>query len=437
MSMFRQVLGAILNVGEERPSRPASGAVDDAAAQVDRARAALGAAERDTAEARARLAEREAALSTAEEAFDNEASDEHGAAVLAARNSRDLAKLQHDRAERRELAAREALALAERAAERSRVEAQLEEAERRHQDAVQAERRRRAERIAEHPARAVLEAIRLAEQRERQATAEHEKARAALDASTAELAALEEQVQAVAPDRAEELRARAERRTAAARDELAERAALAAARERIDPSVDLVIAGEALIRKGLADIDAAVEDARDSAKRARELGADVKAIGTFHKLAHVQHAQFLALPEKARHWYNHSRFMGYTCGAETQVGMGGNPVKPSYRFELNVPSSGGGDATDTRDASEKVNRWLNCDTTDDVREASREIAERREAERLAHFKATYVPPPPGGLVVRADGTVEPRRLAPDLTPTRYGAGAVPPEAGTRIHSARN
>lgn len=434
---IRSMLGAILNVGEARPSIPAPSAVDDAAARVDRARAVLEATERDAAETGARLAEREAQLATIEAAFDAEPTDEHGQAVIGARNARDLAKLQADRAARRAQQAREALAQAEHEAERARLEAQLEEAERRHHAALAAERSASAERIAAHPARAILEAIRSAEERAARATAEHEKAGTTLEAAAAELAELEAKVMAIAPDRAEELRARAAQRAGEKRDDLAERASLAAAKVRFMPSVELVIAGEALIRKSLAAIEAAVDDARADAKRAQELGADIKPIGTFHKLAHVQHAQFLALPEQARHWHNHSRLMGFTCGASMQLGAGGHPVQPAYRFEVNVPSSGGGDATNTHDAGEKIGRWLNCTTSNDVRAASQEIEERREAERLAHFKATYVPPPPGGLRFRADGTVEPISTPPDLTPTKYGPGAAHPGVFGRVVSPRN
>ncbi|MGK4002815.1 hypothetical protein WMF31_09345 [Sorangium sp. So ce1036] len=241
---------------------------------------------------------------------------------------------------------------------------------------------------------------------------------------------------AIAPDRAEELRARAERRSGETRDDLAERASLAAAKARFMLSVELVIAGEALIRKNLADIAAAVESARDDAKWAQKLGADVKPIGNFHKLAHVQHAQFLALPEKARHWYGHSRFLGYTCGVSMQLGAGGNPETPAYRFELSPPSSGGGDATNTRDAKEKIDRWLNCTTADEARAVSQEIDAKREAEKLARFKATYAPPPPGGLCFRADGTVQPRELPPDLTPTKQESGDTSAGTTTRYMSFR-
>src|SRR5690606_34768065 len=70
---------------------------------------------------------------------------------------------------------------------------------------------------------------------------------------------LESRVVALAPDRAEERRASAEPRVEAARAELTERASLAAARERLTPSVDLVIAAEALIRQALGRIDAEVD----------------------------------------------------------------------------------------------------------------------------------------------------------------------------------
>jgi hypothetical protein len=365
---------------------------------VDRARAALVAAERDAAETGARLAEREEHVATVEAAFDDDPSDANGAAVISARNARDLAKLQADRAVRREQQGREALAKAEHEAERARLEAQLEEAERRHHAAIEAERGASAERIAAHPARAILEAIRAAEERQRQATAEHEKAGAALDASAAELAELEAKVMAIAPDRAEELRARAEQRAGEARDALVERASLAAAKERFMPSVELVIAGEALIRKSLADIDAAVDNARAAAKRAQELGTDIKPIDEFHKLCHVRHAQFLALPEAVRDWHGHSQDIGYLAGIGAPFGH----YDRAYRFNLEQPREPrkNGDATG---AKSRIDRILNSDTAAEVRAAEKDIHERQEAERQRRFEETYIPPPPGGFVTSYEG----------------------------------
>ncbi|MDC0680367.1 hypothetical protein [Sorangium atrum] len=395
---IRSMFGALLNLGEARPS--------EAAAQVDRARAVLAAAERDAAETGERLAEREAHVAKVEAAFDEDPSDANGAAVISARNSRDLAKLQADRAARREQQAREALAQAEHEAERARLEAQLAEIEQRHHAALEAERSASAARLAAHPARAVLEAIRSAEERQRHATAEHATAAAALDASAAELAELEAKVMAIAPDRAEELRARAERRTGEQRDALAARASLAAAKVRFMPSVELVIAGEALIRKSLADIDAAVEDARAAAKRAQELGADIKPIDDFHKLCHVRHAQFIALPEEVRNWNGHYQDIGHLAGISTPFGR----VERAYRFQLEQPKEARRDG-DVSDAMSRISEILNSHTTDEVRAAEKARYERQEAERQRRFEETYIPPPPGGIVVSYEGgkqVVKPR-----------------------------
>ncbi|WP_441289458.1 hypothetical protein ACSRUE_01460 [Sorangium sp. KYC3313] len=392
------MLGAILNFGEARPS--------EADAEVDRARAVLAAAERDTAETSARLAEREAQLSKVEGAFDEDPIDANGAAVIDARNSRDLAKLQADRAVRREQQAREALAQAEHAAERARLEAQLAELEQRHHAALEAERSASAERIAAHPARELREAIRRAEERQHQAQAEHEAACAALDASAAELAELEAKVMAIAPDRAEELRARAERRACEQRDALAERASLAAAKLRFMPSVELVIAGEQLIRKSLADVEAAVEDARAAAKHAQELGADIKPIDDFHKVCHVRHAQFLALPEAVRDWNGHYQDVGHLAGISTPFGR----VERAYRFQMEQPKETRRDG-DVSDAMSRISEILNSHTTDEVRAAEKARYERQEAERQRRFEETYIPPPPGGFVVSYEGgkqVVKPR-----------------------------
>ncbi|WP_437983737.1 hypothetical protein [Sorangium sp. So ce117] len=384
------MFGALLSLGEARPS--------DAAAQVDGARAVLAAAERDTAETSARLAEREAHVAKVEAAFDEDPSDANGDAVLAARNARDLAKLQADRAGRREQQAREALAQAEHEAARARLEAELEEAERRHVAAIEAERSASAARLAAHPARELLEVIRRAEERQRRAQAENEAAGAALDASAVELAELEAKVMAIAPERAEELRARGERRAGELRQAQAERASLAAAKVRFSPSVELVIAGEALIRRSLADIDAAVDDARAAAARAQELGADIKPIDDFHKVCHVRHAQFLALPEAVRDWNGHYQDIGSLAGISTSFSR----TDRAYRFQLEQPKEARRDG-DVSDAMSRVSVILNSPTTDEVRAADQAIRQRQEAEAQRHFEETYIPPPPGGFVVRYEG----------------------------------
>ncbi|WP_438040933.1 hypothetical protein [Sorangium sp. So ce128] len=372
VNMVRSAFGIV----DAKGSNPAP--AGNPADAVVKARAALAAAERDAADAAERFDEREAQLQTVEGAFDEDPSDTSGAAVISARNARDLAKLQRDRAHRRQEDARRALAQAEHEAERARLTSQLDELEQRHHAALEGERRALAARIAAHPARTIIDALRAAEERAARATAEHEKADAALEATTAELAELEAKVMAIAPERAEELRARAEQRNASARAELAARATLAAAKARFTPIVDLTLAAEALIRKSLADIDAVVDDARADAKRAQELGAaDVKPIDEFHKLIHLFHAQFMALPEQAKHWNDHQHHLQFRCGLTPPLG---GCYEKGYQFKLQQPSKACIEMVFPT-TKETIQALLNSATADDARATVSAIQTRIKEEQ--------------------------------------------------------
>ncbi|WP_437731286.1 hypothetical protein [Sorangium sp. So ce1335] len=381
INVVRQALGR-----SEAQGSAAAPATTGAPVDIEHARVGLTAAERDTAETGARLAERETVLATAEASFDVDPSDANGAAVITARNARDLAKLQADRAGRREQQARAALAQAEHEAQRARLEAELGRAERRHHAVLEAERRARAARLAAHPAQAILEAIRSAEERQRQATAEHDETRAALDASAVELAALEAQVQAIAPERAEELRARAEDRTSEVRDALAGRASLAAAKARILPSVDLILAAEALIRRYLAEISGVVDEAREDARGARALGAsDIKPLDDFHKTIHVFHGQFMALPEQAKQWNDHLRDLEYRCGMGAP--RGATSSERGYRFNMHMPSQARleGVVPSTRETIQAI---LDSATETDAQAALDAIITRIRAENAERERRT-------------------------------------------------